>query len=121
MRSRYVRLGAKEVRGAKLASRYETNPTLTDDEAFDVQAFGTLLMARFGASDSAGDVYYSYAILDQDTGVRFRAYAAQSGPAYAGLPGECFVDFDNDDYRLKPEVLMTLQDFEKWLTTVNQA
>lgn len=115
MQERYTRLGPTEVGGAKLASRRAVNAALSDDEAYDVHAFGALLAARFGLSDQAGDADYSYSILDQFTGVRFRAYAAQSGPAYGGVPDECWVDAENDDYRLKPEVVSTLQEFEKWL------
>ncbi len=115
MQSRYVRLGPGEAGGVKLANRHLVNPDLSDDEVYDVRGFSALLTTRFGTPDPAGDADYSYSILDRHTGVRFEAYAAQSGPAYGGSPAECFVDYDNDDYRLKPEVMQALVDFERWI------
>lgn len=63
-----------------------------------------------------GDTAYSDALEDSVTRVRFRAYAAQSGPASGGSPSECFVEVDVD-HRLTPVVARTLRDFEAWLTT----
>lgn len=112
---RYSRLHAGAVGGAKLSGRAALNPALTSDQALDDALFGRLLAARFGASDPVGDAAYAYSIRDQETGIEFRAYAAQTGPAYAGSPPSCMVDFDNNDYRVKPEVLHALAQFETWL------
>lgn len=114
---RFARLEAGAVAGVKLLGRREVVPALTDDEAYDSAGFGTLLKARLGEPDDGGDADFSYAIIDRRTGVRFRAYAAQSGPAYGGSPAACFVDDEHDDRRLKPAVLQSLRDFEAWLTS----
>jgi hypothetical protein len=119
MQQRFMRLAARAVGGAKLAGRRAVNPALSHKESFDSRRFGALLAARFGVPDTGGDDEYSYPIQDLETGVRFLAYSAQSGPAYGGSPADCFIDYDRDDYRLKPEVLRALQDFEAWLTATS--
>jgi len=112
---RFVRLPARAVGGAKLSGRAAVNPALTPAEAADVALFGRLLAARLGAPDHTSDADYTYCIRDQQNGVDFRAYSAQSGPAYGGSPADCFVDLENNDNRVKPGVLDTLASFETWL------
>lgn len=115
MNARFVRLPAGTAGGTKLCGRVQVNPTLSRDEAMDVARFGRKLAARLGPPDQVGDADYSYSIRDLQNGVEFEAYAAQSGPAYGGSPGESYTDFENGDYRLKQETLRTLTEFESWL------
>jgi hypothetical protein len=112
---RYTVLHAGAAGGARLSGRAAVNPALTSDEAFDVELFGRLLEARFGASEPIGDEAYAYSIRDQVTGIEFKAYSVRSGPSYAGSPPDCMMDFHNNDYRVKPEVLHALAQFEAWL------
>ena len=101
--------------GVKLCGRNAVNPSLPADNVRDPSAFLRVLRAKLGEPDNVADANYSYSIRDLQTGVEFMAYSAQSGPAYGGSPVDCFVDFENNDYRLKPAVLETLTDFERWL------
>ena len=117
MPHRYSRLSAGAAGGAKLCGRRAANPALTPDEAFDDDLFGRLLAARFGASDPVGDERYAYSIRDDRTGIEFKAYSATTGPAYSGSPPTHFIDFENNDYRVKPTVMRTLTEFETWLTS----
>lgn len=115
MNLRFVRLPEGTIGGLKLANRTDANPSLTMDAANDPDRFRSLLQRRFGAPDTNSDADFSYVVRDDDTGVTVRAYSAQSGPAYGGMPDECFVDHAGGDYRLKPEVERTLAELDTWL------
>lgn len=115
MSSQYLRLSAGIGGGVKLCGRAHVNPTLSPTDALDVERFRRKLEARFGRPDHVADADYSYSVRDNLTGVEFEAYSAQSGPAYGGAPADSFVDFDQDDYRIKPEVFRTLAAFDAWL------
>lgn len=112
---RYQRLSKHSVGGLKIAGRRTINPGLTSDEVFeDEPSFGQLRI-KFGESDTAGDAVYSYSIRDTVLGVEFEAYCGNSGPCYGGDPLDCFMDYNAEDYRLKPIVLQSLTEFEEWL------
>jgi len=115
MKSRFIRLPAGTIGGLKLANRLDVNKALSYQEATDVERFGALLQRAFGPPDMDSDADYSYIVRDTDTDVVVCVYSAQSGPAYGGMPDECFVDFESDDYRLKPEVQRTLTELDRWL------
>lgn len=115
MTPRFIRMPAGTIGGLKLGNRGDFNKTLSWTESDDVERFGALLRRAFGPPDMNPDADYSYTVHDNETGVTVRAYSAQSGPAYGGRPADCFVDFENDDYRLKPEVERTLVDLDRWL------
>lgn len=115
MMRRFIRLSAGTIGGLKLAARRDVNKDLSYEEATDVERFGALLQRAFGLPDKDSDADYSYIVRDSDTGVVIRAYSAQSGPAYGGMPDDCFVNFKDGDYRLKPEVERTLEELDRWL------
>ena len=106
---------AGTIGGLKLANRQDINKALTYQEASDVERFRMLLQCAFGSADKDSDADFSYILHDNDTMVIVRAYSAQSGPAYGGEPDDCFVDWVNNDFRLKPEVKRTLIDLDLWL------
>lgn len=115
MTTRFIRLSPRSAGGTKLAGRLQVNAALTYEQWIDSDRFLQQLTDRFGEPDHIGDERFWYAIQDTQTGVKFVAYAAQSGPSYGGDPQESYIDFENNDYRLKPEVLQTLIDFDAWL------
>jgi hypothetical protein len=112
---RFIRIAARSAGGTKLAGRRDVNPALSFEQWIDSDRFLRQLEDRFGDPDHIGDERYWYAIQDTLTGVKFAAYSAQSGPSYGGDPQESYVDFENNDYQLKPDVLRTLRDFDAWL------
>jgi hypothetical protein len=113
--SRFVRVPSSSVCGLKLANRLDVNKALSYTQASDVNRFAALLRRAFGAPDTNSDATYSYGVHDNDTGVTVRAYSAQSGPAYGGMPDDCFEDYAGGRYVLKPEVARTLAELDTWL------
>lgn len=116
MTNRFRRLAAFAAGGDKLCGRQQANPSLSRDEAMNVNLFGRLLSKRFGPPDQGGDADYYYSIEDTSSGYTFGAYSGNSGPSYAGVTPESVIDFDKEDYRIRPEILQILSDFEQWLT-----
>jgi hypothetical protein len=113
---RFIRLPPGAAGGPRLCGRRDVNPVLGANAAMNVKLFASQLAARFGPPDDVSDAEYSYSIEDRETGFMFEARSANSGPCYAGVPSEAMVDFEHDDYRIRPEVLQILVDFEHWLT-----
>lgn len=114
---RFIRLAAGSAGGVKLCGRRAANPMLSPLAAMDEGLFAAQLLARLGAPDKMGDVSLSYSLLDQDQAFSFEAYSGSSGPAYGAKPTDAMVDFEQGDYRLRPQVMQTLSAFEHWLTS----
>jgi hypothetical protein len=104
----------------KLANRHQVNPRLTREEAADPDRFRRDLEACLGPPDDSSDAEFSYCVRDRQTGLSFLAYSAQSGPAYGGEGPDCCVDFEGHDYRIRPEVLRSLAEFEEWLLAASR-
>lgn len=119
MQNRFLRLPAGTAGGVKLCGRDRVNSSLTPQQARDTALFLVALQNRLGLPDDASDADYSYSVRDQQSGVEFMAYSAQSGPAYGGSPVDSFMDFERNDYRIKPIVLSVLADFENWIGSNN--
>jgi hypothetical protein len=115
MSVRFVRVPAGTVGSIRLAGRADVNPALDRLQATDVDRFGALLRHAFGAPDQDSDADYSYCVRDQHTGLVVRAYAAQSGPAYGGMPDECCVAPRMNRYDLKPQAAQVLGELDAWL------
>lgn len=82
---RFQRLPKGEfVAGSKVANRIhfynEQSP-----HHFSVGDFVSRLWALFGPPDQVGDEGFTYCLMDTESGFRFLAYAAGSGPAYGAL------------------------------------
>jgi|CXWL01.1.fsa_nt_gi hypothetical protein len=85
---RFARLPTDQfVGGSKVANRVDFygNPPLS---LRSVGGFVSRLWALYGPPDHVGDEGFTYNLIDHESGLRFRAYAAGSGPAYGAASAE---------------------------------
>jgi len=111
---RFVR-GEPRAEIVRICGRNEVNPALSFDDAAVDERFRRLLEQRFGAGDAAEDAAFVYPIRDVETGACFEAYVADQGPSYGSVGAEVYEDIDADNLQLKPEVIRSLNEFERWL------
>ncbi|MER8608569.1 hypothetical protein NKH48_33685 [Mesorhizobium sp. M1233] len=113
MAMRFTYIDDPYAKGGKLAGRRQVNPDLTVKDAVDVGLFRRQIGEALGALPKR-DGGFSVVVADTYSGIHFKAYAAQSGPAYGG-PIDYFEEFESG-LRLRPDVEDVLRRFEQVIT-----